>query len=528
MTKVLIKKQLNELFRGYFVNAKTGKLRSKSGIAMYFLLFGCVLFSIGMAFYSMASFLADGLMGAGLDWLYFSILGLMSATLGIIGSVFNTYTGIYHAKDNELLLSMPIKPSQILISRIVSVYILSLVYEAPIFVSAMVAAFSVKTPGPIDVLIPVLSLVSLAFFVSAITCILGWVVASVSGKLKNKNIITVILSLVLIGGYYFLTSKMGTYLTMVVNNAESVGAKIKAFIFPFYVLGKGCAGSIPYFLAFLGVSVAAFVVVCSVLSINFIKITTSSAKTVKYKIKKQSAKSVNKALLTKELKRFLASPTYMLNCGLGLVMLLAASVLLIVKKDYVSSVLANIEGFEFMIPVLAMAAVFLMCGTSDISAPSISLEGKNIWILKSLPVETEDILKAKAGLHILLNILPTLVFTVACGYVLKIQMVTIVLLVLAACIYVPFTAIVGIMLNLKFPNLTWTNETMPIKQSMPVFLCLFGGWGISAAVGGLYYLLNAYLSPVVYIGIVVAVLAVLTFILYRLMVTKGKQMFEEL
>ena len=43
-----------------------------------------------------------------MGWLYFAIMGLMAILLGAFGSVFNTYSGLYLAKDNDLLLSMPI------------------------------------------------------------------------------------------------------------------------------------------------------------------------------------------------------------------------------------------------------------------------------------------------------------------------------------------------------------------------------------------------------------------------------------
>ena len=33
------------------------------------------------------------------------------------------------------------------------------------------------------------------------------------------------------------------------------------------------------------------------------------------------------------------------------------------------------------------------------------------------------------------------------------------------------------MLGVKMPTLTWTNELMPIKQSAPVVITLFGGMG---------------------------------------------------
>ena len=56
--------------------------------------------------------------------------------------------------------------------------------------------------------------------------------------------------------------------------------------------------------------------------------------------------------------------------------------------------------------------------------------------------------------------------------------------VLSAVLYAAF----GLMLGLKFANLTWTNEIYPIKQSLSVLLYMLLGMAYGAAVIGLYFL----------------------------------------
>ncbi len=51
----------------------------------------------------------------GYGWLYYALMGLLALAFGVFGSVFSTYAGLYQAKDNELLLSMPIPPRRILL-----------------------------------------------------------------------------------------------------------------------------------------------------------------------------------------------------------------------------------------------------------------------------------------------------------------------------------------------------------------------------------------------------------------------------
>ena len=59
MLKILVKKQLTEIFRSYFYNAKTNKARSKGAVAGYIILFAVVMVGLG----GMFTMLALGLCG---------------------------------------------------------------------------------------------------------------------------------------------------------------------------------------------------------------------------------------------------------------------------------------------------------------------------------------------------------------------------------------------------------------------------------------------------------------------------------
>ena len=73
MFLLLLKKQMTELFRGYFVDRKTGKMRPKTQVIMFILLFVGMLVLISNAFSGVAKALAGSLISEGYDWLYFAI-----------------------------------------------------------------------------------------------------------------------------------------------------------------------------------------------------------------------------------------------------------------------------------------------------------------------------------------------------------------------------------------------------------------------------------------------------------------------
>ena len=138
MLKVLVKKEMAELFRSYFYNAKKNKARSKGATAAYFVLFALLMAGIlGGMFAVLAKTLCAPLHAAGVDWLYFAMMGLIAVLLGAFGSVFNTYSTLYLPKDNDLLLSLPIPVSVLMVSRLVTVYLMGLLYSGVVMLPAI-------------------------------------------------------------------------------------------------------------------------------------------------------------------------------------------------------------------------------------------------------------------------------------------------------------------------------------------------------------------------------------------------------
>lgn len=204
MLKILLKKQLTEIFRGYFYDAKKNKARSRAATAAYLVFFVVLMAGVlGGMFALLSAALCGALASAGMDWLYFALMGLLAILLGTFGSVFNTYSGLYLAKDNDQLLSLPIPVSAIMAARLLSVYLMGFLYSAVVFVPALIV-YWVTVPLSASVVAGgVLMMVLLSLVVLTLSCALGWVVARISLKLKHKSFITVVVSLLFLAAYYF-------------------------------------------------------------------------------------------------------------------------------------------------------------------------------------------------------------------------------------------------------------------------------------------------------------------------------------
>ena len=172
--------------------------------------------------------------------------------------------------------------------------------------------------------------------------------------------------------------------------------------------------------------------------------------------------------------------------------------------------------------------MFVLCSMVDISSPSVSLEGKNIWIVQSLPVSPAQALMAKVRLHVLLTLVPAAVFFLVVEILVRPSAAMALLLPAVSVLYILFSAAFGVFLNLKAPNLTWKNETVPIKQSMSMVVSIFGSWGITAALCVLYFRLAGIFSPAGYALLVAALLLVLSILLLRWIKTRGAEIFASL
>lgn len=531
MLKTLIKKQLFELNRNFFYDPKKGKMRSKTSsivfIGLYVLL---VVVVLGGMFAGMSLLMCEPFTELGLDWLYFDIMVLVALMLGVFGSVFNTYASLYKAKDNDLLLSLPVPTRYVLISRLASVYLMGLMFSAVVMLPAAIVYFIVARPGFAGVLGPLLLTVLVSVFVFVLSCILGWIVAKVSTHIKNKSIVTVLLSLAFIGIYYFVCFNASELLQELIVNALTIGAEIRDASRVLYAIGMCGAGEWQSMLLLTVCCVILFRITYLVLERSFLRMATSSGKTAKrvYRESKAKLRPARAALLSREFSHLLSSPIYMLNCCLGTPIMLIAGVILVLKGQDIAVLSQMLPFPSDFLAVMMSLAVCLLSSMNDLTAPAVSLEGKNIWIAQSLPVKASSVLRAKLEMSIILTALPTLFCSVCVIILLRPAPLTAVMCLVLPIIFVLMSSAFGLVINLNRPNLSWQNETVPVKQSMGVLIVMLGGWAVAAAAGVIYYLVCQSLSPAAYMAIVSAVMLAAYAVEAKWIYTRGSKIFSYL
>ena len=533
MLKTLIKKQFREIFRNYYVNSKTGKSRSQKGVTGMIIGYAVIMGFLAVMFAFFDFSMGLSLMKAGRVWLYFSLNAIGAVAFGTLGSVFSTYSSLYIAKDNEQLLSLPIPPQTILLSRLTAVYAMSALYSGVIWLPSVIV-HCILGGGVVALIMGLALMVFLALFVTVLTAILGWIVAAISVRLKGKSYITAFIGFAFFGLYYFFFMRSSNLISSLVDSGDALKPGLMSWGYVFYQLALGACGDLVAFGIFAGITLILFGATLFVLSKSFIRIVTTKhggSKAV-YREREATVRSQGQALFRRELKRFTSSATYMMNAGFGLVMEAALGVLGIVfcgtVQQFLNKLLADAPAIVLFIAPMALAAFIFLIGTNYISTPSVSLEGDRIWVVHTLPVRSADVLRAKLRLHIVLNAVPAMFLGVVAILVLRLDLVEGILLLLCAMAFIALSGAFGLFLGLKNPNLHWTVESQPIKQGMAALIGLFGTMLLAVAVAGIYFLLVYFVNPRIYLAVWLGIFVVLFFVFRRWVMGTGAKIFEEL
>lgn len=175
----------------------------------------------------------------------------------------------------------------------------------------------------------------------------------------------------------------------------------------------------------------------------------------------------------KEIKRFLKTPVLIVNSGFSIVLVIAFTIILccnfegmlepILRQEDLG---VTIEQVKQWLPKIFYGFIVMTSCMTSITSSLISLEGKSYYITKSLPVLPEKILFAKVFMSNIISVPIILICDVIFFAVFKIAILDMIFIIIASILVPTFTAMLGILVNLKYPKMNATSDTEIVKQSM--------------------------------------------------------------
>lgn len=230
-------------------------------------------------------------------------------------------------------------------------------------------------------------------------------------------------------------------------------------------------------------------------------------------------------LLRKEFGRYFSSAIYVLNSGIGLILITLFTVSGSFSGKQFEKVLTLFADYKTAGMVLFFCFFAALVNTT---APSISLEGKNLWILKSSPSDVGTILLAKLSVQLIIAIPLLIIDSMILSLTLNFSFLSFLWLCLIPVLMLVLGGLVGLMANLRYHRFDFYNEMQVVKSSASVIISMFSMWIMVAVLVGIYLLVYNVVSFDTFAASVVALLLVLIGIAWRYVFTKGKKQFDAL
>ena len=493
-----------------------------------------LMFCIGGYAYSIAELLTP----MGLIDVLLSVFIILTAILTIFEGAYKSQGILFESKDSDLLFSLPITKKRIFLIRVLKLMVFQLLYNS-LFLIPSVVVYGIYQKVNLNFCIfSFLMIVLSPIIPTIIGCFIGYIIKGISSKFKVKKSAQVILSSTLLLFVLYISLNKEKIFEYIAQNAGNIDVLVKKIYYPAVLFSSLIKSfNVIDFCILIAINIIPVVLFIYLGSIFYFKISSKSTEkgiSRKNVIKnnKYNVKTPLKALIYKELKRFFTSPVFIINSAFGLLLMVVATIGLVVNLEGLVEAFSNgmeseiqIDTVIQIIPKIYFCLVVILSFMTSITSSMISLEGKNIDITKSLPVSSKKILLAKILTSNIISVPVILVCNIIFFASFKIKILDMLLITLASIIFPTFSAILGLIINLKHPKLDANSDAEVIKQSMSSFIAVFSGMLLGLTTSGIS-LIDGKNNTIMLIEILLY--GMLDILLWLYIVKIGTKKFEKL
>jgi len=436
------------------INDFCGNNKQKRNIAVLFVVV-IVYMAINIRAFSVTTTM--NLIHAGLvEYVYASLLSLTSIAL-ITLLLFTLNALLFEGNDYDMLQSLPVSKRDIIASKLLIVYIFAFCFTCGMMLPGMVVHVLI-THAYLQLAFGILSLVFVPVIPIGIAIILSVGILYVASFAKHTTVLKVLLSVLL-----FIGLMVGIFL---LQSAGGLSTMIGLQMIQIYPLSLIFLKSN---LLYACISIVVSVLIFYMLTWKYeVLHKLSTKRRVIYHDATFKHHSAFHALYQKEMQRFFGSYLAVINQGFGVIMLVIGSVLLVFSMLKVSQIPINVIDYIPLVIAGMLAFTFP-------SASSLSLEGKNLWIIQTAPIKMKDIIFSKISVTLSLHLIGYVCAIIAVFLRFSLSVEQMIAVLLIPLVYSFFTAILGFALDYRFANYSWDNEVVPIKQSLQVGLTMLTG-----------------------------------------------------
>ena len=416
-------------------------------------------------------------------------------------------SGGKRASDTEMLLALPLRRTEIVLGKMISRYLFNLAVLSVIIIPNLGVYFMYHPVTMGAVLANLLGLLLVPAATVGFGDVIDWLISTLFPNSRVGNVLKSCLTIgiILVIALCYATWELNAWQTEWLLTA---------------VLGWRWY----FWLPLIGISLVLFAagMGCCVLTLQRDTSPVANQPTV---VRNGRRMTLFGMLLKNETNRYLNSPTMMINTLISPLGTIALTIWLLVDQQ--NSLLQLLDGSATLV-VLLMTMYGVLVMLTYPSAFSISMEGKYLWLLHSLPLHPNLVLGAKALFNLFLTLPIAGLMLLLLGTISSLGWWALAIFGLVACLCV-IEACGGVLVNLCFPKLKWESEAAVIKHSVSSLVASFGGMLlVGALLGGAFGLLGIGWSIAAVLGLLGGLLGGLACLCVVLLFTWGPRRFRQL
>ena len=400
---------------------------------------------------------------------------MVISMLALVFTFFKTNGYLFNFKEYDMLMSLPFKPATVASCKFLYMYLKSLPWYVSIAVPMMVGYGIYAEPEIYIYPVWLIMALFLPLIPMLVSTFIGFLIAKVSSGFRKKNIIQTVLTFVFVIFCFairffmediFRNGKVGTTMESLAEATDNTASfYLPVGWFSDAVNDKNVIEA----LLLVGVSSILFAGLFYIVGGSYRKINSnmkSHAASKSFKMTGQKKTHILNAIAFKEWKRMTGSSLYMTNGAMGDVMAIIMGIAaLILGHDKLSELVVKIlpDGVSALQPAIPFIVYFFV-GMFSTTVASPSLEGKNYWIVQSLPIEKRKLYQGKMLFNMYLTV-PIMEFVVlALCIVTRTPVINTILYLIFGFLLCCFSTAWGCVCGLKHMKLEWENEIEVIKQ----------------------------------------------------------------
>ena len=490
-------------------------------------------------------------------------LGLLAGQLLILlFGIYYIISAFYFSRDLEMLIPLPLRPSEVMISKFAVIMINEYLTVAAI-VLPVVITFGVMARGGVEFWVnTALVYAALPIIPLAVVSVLVVAMMRFINVSRKKDILILVGSIVLITASLFLQVGLGrsrgpqanpeaiaAFFTSPDSLLNQVGSKFPPSVWATKAVAGGFSGEGLANLALLvGVSLAFFAGIVVMSEKLFYRGLVGLGETTGKKRRLtrdemsrrvSSGRRAGAAVFGREWKIMNRTPIFLLNGVLVVVIVPVIFVLMATMGSGkggsgggsdLSAILNTITSTNPLYVILAAALFMTICGSlNGTSSSTFSREGAQFWISRVIPVAPREQAAAKFLHSYLIAMLGVVTASAVAAIVLHLKAVHLAAAAGLALVAGVLLTVVGMIIDLARPLLDWTNPQKAIKQNLNVLLALLADIGIlTAAFFGVRALIRAKLAANVVLGALFVGLAALAVLSYRILLKFADKRYPEI